>query len=99
MTKEEFIKELSPIFDKAANWTSGNRTFTETEKASFMEQMYGLMTKAWTAPLDFTSPQFFYALKRAEKNFESIQEQCSHLEQYFQEEVAKALASQKKKTP
>ena len=101
MTRDQFIAEVGAIFDKAANYTgSSSRTFIESERTSFLGQMYEFMEKNAAGKIDFTSPQFFWALKRVEQKFISVQDQCAHLESYFQEEIAKALAAQKtKKNP
>lgn len=80
MDKKEFLERISKLFDADAKFTpnpfgSASRTFTETEKTTFLSHLWELFEEQ---EVDFESPMFILALQKVQK-YTSVQEQATHL--------------------
>ena len=81
MDQKTFLEKIGALFDEDAHFKSapfggGQRTFTDTERTTFLQHLWGLFGKE---SIDFGSVEFILALQRVEKKYDSVQDQASHL--------------------
>lgn len=81
MDQKTFLEKIGTLFDddahfKSAPFGGGQRTFTDTERTTFLQHLWGLFGEE---AIDFGSVEFILALQQVEKKYLSIQDQASHL--------------------
>jgi len=81
MANEQLAETLGKLFDEDAHFSGGatnNRTFTAQEREMFIQHVLAMFNSG-TAGLDFTSSAFIKALLRAQRLYDSAQDQARAL--------------------
>ena len=86
MDQKTFLEKIGSLFDEDAHFKSapfggGQRTFTDTERTTFLQHLWDLFGEE---SIDFGSVEFILALQRVEKRYDSVQEQAAHLSEALQ---------------
>jgi len=98
MDKTDFIDKVGKLLDVDCHYGgSGNRIFTDTEKASFLSHLWDFCEPE--GDMDYQSPIFILALQKVQQKYRSIQDQAAHLDAAIAEEVALVKARQSIKMP
>jgi hypothetical protein len=77
MTKEDFLDAVTSLFDACAHYnpvTGGLRTFTDSERNAFFEQLYTLLSER---QVTISATKLALALLQTAGRYQSVQDQAA----------------------